>query len=170
MGWNTSAVFVADRTPQQALTLLVGDEHADQVGELVTADAATSGLRGDVLYAAQTGGWSQVWDPSMRYAMGIGQAAAGDRIGIAAGTRILTVIFASVSSTYGFEVFDDGALTRAVVYADGEPVVESGEPLPVESTITLPSWGPDEDFVWSVIEAVTGFGHQDEQLFAVHQL
>ena len=107
-------------------------------------------LPGSALYAAQTGRWTQVWDPSMRYAMGIGQAAAADRENIAAGTRVLAVIFSSVSTTYGFELFDDGVPTRSVVYADGEAVVESGEPLPVESTLALPSWGPDEDFVWSL--------------------
>ncbi|GAB3825074.1 hypothetical protein ACFPIJ_64040 [Dactylosporangium cerinum] len=154
MGWNTSALFVQGSSTAETVALLAAARL--DPAQLVGADEATSGLADGVLFAAEVGGWTQVWDPSMVL------APACDPPGTA-----LAVIFSSVASTYAFTLFADGEVVRELVYADAEPVVDTGTPLPVEATVEIPSWGPDEDFVWAVIEAVTGTGYQDSQRFEV---
>ncbi|MEU0556474.1 hypothetical protein [Dactylosporangium sp. NPDC006015] len=146
MGWNTSALFVRGASAADAVGLLASPAVAE--GAPVPADEATSGLADGVLFAAETGGWAQVWDPSMAL------APACDPPGDA-----LSVIFSSVASTYAFTLSSGGEVVRQLVHADGEAVVDVGAPLPVEATVEIPSWGPDEDFLWAVIEAVTGTGY-----------
>src|ERR1043165_7578968 len=94
MGWNTSALFIQDASIADAIAALTpavldlaaqtpavpdlatqtpaAQPPAGQTpaalapdGGLVGADEATSGLADGVLFAAETGGWVQVWDPSM---------------------------------------------------------------------------------------------------------
>ncbi|MET7427256.1 hypothetical protein [Dactylosporangium sp. NPDC005555] len=145
MGWNTSALFVKGVSADAAVALLTpATPGPGQVG----ADEATGGLATGVFFAAETGGWAQVWDPSMEL------APACDPPGDA-----LAVMFSSVASSYAYTLFTAGEVTRRLVYADAVPVVDAGTPLPVESAVEIPSWGPDEDFVWAVIEAVTGTGY-----------
>ena len=152
MGWNTSALFVHGGTAAEAVAVLSGT--ARRHGDPVTADEATSGLPEGVLFAAQVGGWAQVWDPSLELVATC--QPPGDA---------LTVVFAGVSSSYAFTLFAGGEIVREVVYADTEAVIDNGPPLPVEATVDIPSWGPDEDFVWAVIEAVTGTGYPESTLF-----
>jgi hypothetical protein len=57
---------------------------------------------------------------------------------------------------YGFAYFVDGDLRRQIIYNEGEIALEEGDPLPVETTMEFPSWGPDEEFIWAVIHAITG--------------
>jgi hypothetical protein len=149
MGWNTSALYVRDVSAASAVALLHPAAVPD--GDPVLADEATSGLPEGLLFAAETGGWAQVWDPSM------------DRVTSCRppGTA-LTVVFSSVASTYAFALYSAGELVREVVYADAVAVVDTGTPLPVEATVAIPSWGPDEDFLWAVVEAVTGTGYSEE--------
>ncbi|WP_327004903.1 hypothetical protein OHA72_59515 [Dactylosporangium sp. NBC_01737] len=153
MGWNTSALFVRDVSAADAVAVLAPATQ-DPGDAPVGADEATSGLADGVLFAAEAGGWAQVWDPSMEL------APACDPPGTA-----LTVVFSSVTSSYAFTLFADGEVVRELVFVDGEPVVDTGTPLPVEESVEVPSWGPDEDFLWSVIEAVTGAGYQETQQF-----
>ena len=153
MGWNTSALFVRG---EDALSLLPVSTTATGA----TADsyqATTSSGQGDVVYVAQTGQWQQLWDPSMRYV-----------VDSALGHNTLSVFFSSVSSTYGFTLVREGHLVRQAIYADAEMVVNKGEPLPVESEIPIPSWGPDEDWVWAIVNHVTGLTYDEDQTFQVH--
>ncbi len=150
MGWNTSALFVQGVSAAEAVAVLAASAALDPGDRLVGADEATSGLPDGVLFAAETGGWAQVWDPSMELA----PASQPD------GTA-LAVVFSSVASSYAFTLFAGGEVVRELVYVDGAPVIDNGAPLPVEATVEFPSWGPDEDFVWAVIEAVTGTGYPD---------
>ncbi|MEU8239054.1 hypothetical protein AB0C07_12470 [Actinoplanes missouriensis] len=80
----------------------------------------------------------------------------------------LVVFLSSVSSTYGFTLFRNGERTRHYVYADGVAVEDEGTPLPVESEIALPSWGLDEDFLWSIITAVTGLRYDEKLQYRVY--
>jgi hypothetical protein len=154
MGWNTSAMFVQGSSTAETVALLAA-AHLDP-GQLVGPDEATSGRTEGVLFAAEVGGWAQVWDPSMEL------VPVCEPPGTA-----LTVVFSSVASSYAFTLFAGGEVVRQLVYSDAEPVVDTGTPLPVEATVEIPSWGPDEDFVWAVIEAVTGTDYQDSQRFEV---
>jgi hypothetical protein len=153
MGWNTSALFVRG---EDALSLLPVSTTATGT----TADvyqATTSSGSGDVFYVAQTGEWQQLWDPSMTYV-----------VDSQLGRNTLSVFFSSVSSSYGFTLVEEGTLVRRAVYADRELVVSEGEPLPIESQIPVPSWGPDEDWVWAIVNDVTGLTYDEDQTFDVH--
>lgn len=163
MGWDTSAVFVAGRKSAEVLALLAEGVAVEPSGDPVTGDVATS-LEGiNVLYAAETGNWCQVWDPCGGYAMNGTQTLASG------GTRALGVLFASLSGTYGFFLIEDGAVVRNVIVCEGELAVDEGEPLPAESTIDMP-FGLDDDSLWAVIEAVTGLTFQFEQMYTVHPI
>ncbi|MEH1014063.1 hypothetical protein V6U90_13250 [Micromonospora sp. CPCC 206060] len=156
MGWNTSALFVADHDP---LTLLTATTTA--TAEETDGAEATSGLRHDVVYTARTGQWHELWDPSLEHVMSVPDLA---------GHRALSVIFSSVTSSYGFSYHDGPTPARRIVYTDGQPVVDDGVPLPVEQGLTFPDWGPDEDFVWAVIEEITGITFDADRRYQVHQL
>lgn len=158
MGWNTSALFVQGASAADAVAVLTAAATLESGGRLVGADEATSGLADGVLFAAEAGGWAQVWDPSMDL------APACEPPGNA-----LTAVFSSVTSSYAFTLFAAGEVVRELVFVDGEPVVDNGSPLPVEATVEVPSWGPDEDFLWTVIEAVTGAGYQESLPFQTWQ-
>ncbi|MEV4517345.1 hypothetical protein AB0K00_51380 [Dactylosporangium sp. NPDC049525] len=153
MGWNTSALFIQNASTADAVAVLTPTALARD-GRLVGVDEATSGLADGVLFAAETGGWAQVWDPSMELALACEPPG-----------NALTVVFSSVTSSYAFTLFTAGEVVRELVYVDGDPVVDTGTPLPVEASVEFPSWGPDEDFLWTIIEAVTGTGYQETQLF-----
>lgn len=154
MGWNTSALFVQGASAADAVAVLAASATLEPGGRLVGADEATSGRPDGVLFVAEVGGWAQVWDPSMDLAPVC--EPPGDA---------LTVVFSSVTSSYAFTLFTAGEVVRELVYVDGGVVVDNGSPLPVEASVDFPSWGPDEDFIWTVIEAVTGSGYQETQPF-----
>jgi hypothetical protein len=156
MGWNVGALFVKGLTAAEAVAAL---GPARPLGRVVEADEATSGSTGDV-YATVAGGWAQAWTPSidLLFEYEPGEESA------------LTVLFGSVSSIYGFTYYEDGEFLRQVIYSDGEAEVDEGQPLPVEGTMTIAEWGPDEDFVWKVIESVTGSGWQPDLRFEGYRL
>jgi hypothetical protein len=146
MGWNTSALFVKGISAAEAVGMLAAAVPGDEVG----SDEATSGMPAGMLFAAEAAGWAQVWDPSMEFAPAC--SPGGDA---------LTVVFSSVASSYAYTRFVAGEAVRELVYVDAVAVVDRGAPLPVEASVEIPSWGPDEDFLWAVIEAVTGTGYDD---------
>ncbi|MBM2623890.1 hypothetical protein JIG36_51220 [Actinoplanes sp. LDG1-06] len=156
MGWNTSVLFVKGVTADEAVDDLAITEFS---GELVEADRATSALKPDALYAADPAGWAQVWNPRMDVVMGWEPTGPVDA---------LVVFFSSVSSTYGFSLFTGGERTRHYVYAEGAVVEDEGTPLPVEAEVALPSWGPDEDFLWSIITAVTSLRYDGNVRYRVY--
>lgn len=169
MGWNTTALFVRDRSADDLIGFLPDAVGHVLDGRRVTADQAWSFSPGERVYVAETAGWGQLWDPEGRFV-----ADVEGRSGTLKGTRALAVLFSSVTSTYAFWLFDDGALVRRVCYVNGEPsdvlggIV--GEPLPVEGRVEIPSWGPDEDFLWSVISDVTGLTPDIDQRFDAYDL
>jgi hypothetical protein len=158
MGWNTTALFLHGASPEAAVATLAP---AEPTGEWVGPDEATTGLRPDVVYAGVSGDWAQVWNPGCDLVPA--WAPAGP-------APALTVLFSSVASTYGFALFENGAIRRQYVVADGEAVVDAGEPLPVEAGIEVPAWGPDEDFVWAVVRAVTGAGFDESVRYQAYAL
>ncbi|MFG1947372.1 hypothetical protein [Nonomuraea sp. NPDC048826] len=160
MGWNTSALFVRDRSIEEVAGCLADAAYAPG-HDRASADQAWSGRPGRRLYLAESGGWCQLWDPDQRIPFEIESFLKG--------TRVLAVVFAGVSSVYGFWLYDDGELVRGSVLENGEPVVDLGEPLPVEARVRIPEWGPDEDFLWEVIGDVTGLTAAVDQTFEVYE-
>ena len=174
MGWNTTALFVRDRSVDELVASLpdVLDYVLD--GEQVSADQAWSFSPSERVYLAETDGWVQMWDPEGRFAGKVEDWQDGGSFGVLKGTLALAVLFSSVMSTYAFFLFDDGGVVRPSCYQNGEPsdVLGGtvGEPLPIENQVEIPSWGPDEDFLWSVIADVTGLTADIDQPFNVYDL
>ena len=149
MGWNTTALYLQGASADEAVAALTP---ADPTGEWVGADEATSAFRPDVVFAGTAGGWAQVWNPG------------GDLVPLwkpAGAATALTVMFSSVASTYGFTLHEGTSTRRQYVFSEGAVVVDEGAPLPVESAVPIPSWGPDEDFIFSVVTAVTGTAYDE---------
>lgn len=158
MGWNTSALYLHGSTAEQAVASLAP---AVPTGEWVGPDEATGGLRPDALFAADRDGWAEVWNPAM------------DLVPVyrpAGPATALAVMFSSVASTYGFTLHAGHAVRRQYVVSEGEVVADAGEPLPVEASVEVPSWGPDEDFLWAVIAAVTGIRYDETVRYRAYQL
>jgi len=174
MGWNTSALFVRDRSVGEVLDLLPDVFGYDPTGEKLPADHAWSSSPGQRLYLSDEGGWCQLWDPDQRIPPRVGGLIEMDGPGALKGTRALAVVFSSVTSTYALWLYDDASLVRHVCFKDGEPAPVFGDfvggPLPIEDQIEVPSWGPDEDFLWSVIRAVTRCDADDGRLFSVYDV
>jgi len=170
MGWNTSALFVRGRSIDEVVGALPDDAAFAPSGEQLNADSAWSNSPGQRLYLALENGWCQMWDTDQRIAPDIDRLLASGALGTLKGTRALAVLFSSVSSIYGLWLYDDGRLVRGIVFHHGEPVVDVGAPLPVESEVEIPSWGPDEDFLWAAIKDVTGLTADIDQLFEVYEL
>ena len=154
MGWNTSAVFVRDRTPESLLSLL-GGAPVESVGE-VSADEATASFPADRVYVQGDGSWSQLWDPAARTVLDPDALMTIEATEILLGTVALVVLVFTTSETFGLWYYEDGALTRCVVYSEGECVEEIGEQLPDEAAVPVPADGVDEDYIFSVAHALTG--------------
>ncbi|GAA2700600.1 hypothetical protein [Nonomuraea recticatena] len=174
MGWNTTALFVHDRSVDDLVDSLADVVSCLKDDQQVTADQAWSFSPGDRVYIVETAGWAQMWDPDGWFAGNVKGWLDRGGLGALKGTQALAVQFSSVMSTYAFWLFDDGELVRHVCYENGEPsnilggIV--GEPLSIEDQVEFPSWGPDEDFLWSVIENVTGLTADINQQFNAYGL
>jgi hypothetical protein len=157
MGWNTTALFLRGAAADEAVAALAP---AEPTGEWVGLDEATLGQEWELLYAGQSGDWAQVWNPSGEHVL----TYRPD------GSSALTGVFSSVATTYGFTLYVDGEPQRDFVYSEGETPVNVGAPLPVEAGIEVPSWGPDEDYLWAVIEAVTGATYDESLRLQAYRL
>lgn len=170
MGWNTTALFVRGRSIDELIDTL--PDVVDYVPQdvPVSAEQATSGSPGDRIYLAETAEWCQLWDPDARIAgSAVGWLDSGELQSLK-GTQALAVVFSSVTSMYGFWLLDDGRLTRHVLYENGDPAESFGERLPIEGRIDIPSWGPDEDFLWSVVKDVTGLGYDNNRRYHCYEI
>lgn len=154
MGWNTSALFVRDRTPESLLSLLTGLS-VEPVGE-VDAEEATSSFPADRVYTQSDGSWSQLWDPSASVVLDPETLMSIEATEILLGTVALVVLVHSTSSTYGYWYYEDGALVRCIVYSEGEVAEEIGDPLPAETAVEPGDLGIEEDYIFSVAHALTG--------------
>ncbi|MFB4273175.1 hypothetical protein [Nonomuraea sp. GTA35] len=170
MGWNTSALFVRDRSIEDVLGFLPDVFEYKPTRKELTAEYAWSSSPGQCLYLADEGGWCQLWDPDQRIPTRVGDLVEMDGPGVLKDTQALAVVFSSVKSTYALWLYEDAHLVRFICFMDGEPVEVFGEPLPIEVQIEVPSWGPDEDFLRSVIRAVTGLNDNIDQPFTVYDV
>ncbi|GAA4904091.1 hypothetical protein LX16_3729 [Stackebrandtia albiflava] len=162
MGWNTGAAFVSSVTEEVALTAvgLTSDP-----AEWVSADEATGAFATDVVFTSRCGDWTEIWDPELRVTARMLEKSTPVHSG-----GLLAVVLSSVSSTYGFAWFQNGEAVRRAVFQDGEPVVSAGAALPVEAEIPIPSWGPDEDYVFAVVRKLTGWDYDPDRRYRRHAL
>ncbi|MFB7867890.1 hypothetical protein [Streptomyces sp. NPDC056069] len=174
MGWNTSALFVRDRSSEDVLGFLPDVLEYTPTGEEVAAESAWAGSPGQRLHLSDEGDWCQLWDPDQRFPPRVGLRIERDGPGTLQVTQALAVLFSSITSTYALWLYDEGTLVRHISFRDGEPAQVFGavvaDPLPAEVRAEIPSWGPDEDYLWNVIEAVTGLDNDLDQLFTVYDV
>ncbi|UQA96762.1 hypothetical protein [Streptomyces halobius] len=166
MGWHTSALFVRNRSIDDVVGYLPDTFGYEPSSERANGDGAWGCDSGDRLYCTERGGWAQLWDPECRFVPRLEHLIATDGPGPLKETQALAVTFSEVA----FSLYDDGELIRHVAFSGRETVAAHGAPLSVEARIALPSWGPDESFLWSVIEDVTGVEGDFDQLFEVYDV
>ncbi|TDD07536.1 hypothetical protein [Nonomuraea diastatica] len=169
MGWNTSALFVRGRSIGEVIGCLPDNTEFLPSGERLSADHAWSHSPAQRLYLAEADGWCQMWDADQRIPSDVDNLFKTGAPWALQGTRALAVLFSSVSSIYGLWLYDDGELVRGLVFHNGEAVVDAGEPLPAEARVDIPAWGPDEDFLWTLINDVTGVTAKVDQTFEVYE-
>lgn len=148
MGWLAAGYLVHDAPPESVVPLLPGDLR--DTGERTTGEKALglSLLTGPAYGIAETGGWTVISDPGMQI---VYDQEAGERL--SAHRRALAFLVHSVSSVYGFSLYENGTMTRRALYVEGEPEENTGEPLPEEASLPHPA---TEDHILDLIPRVTG--------------
>jgi hypothetical protein len=135
MGWNTSIIAVRGRTVAELLNAQLGSYAP--TGATVSAEiASTSHLEAD-LALAEILGWCVITQPGEALAMNDDLMAD---LSLGAVARLSAVE------------------RRRILYLNGMVTDELGPALPAEAAITRPSWGYDEDWVFTLLERLTGIG------------
>ncbi len=155
MGWNTIAFF-AEGDPSTTLMPAFEDSWTPTDNELALDEASSSGLAPDMAFA-EVKGWSALWAPGQETLAEVAELV--DDLSVAG--RALAVVLSGVTSSYGFLWSIDGEITRAIYYADDEPAIDRGAALPEEEGIDRPSWGYDEDWIFTIVSRLTGISYQD---------
>jgi hypothetical protein len=151
MGWNTSIIAVRGRTVAELLKAQL--RSYTPTGATVSAEiASTSHLEAD-LALAEIMGWCVITQPG-------GALAMNDDMmeDLSLGARSLGFLLSSVASVYGFCLYVGGQERRRILYLNGEVTDELGPALPAEAAIARPSWGYDEDWVFTLLKRLTGIG------------
>ncbi|WP_458687105.1 hypothetical protein [Nocardia tengchongensis] len=146
MGWKVNGLIV--ERPVDAARL---PGRPRDTGETLDIDAVYA--RPCDYGIAVAGGWTFIADPDFR--VSFNDYAV---LQISPQGRALAWVTNSVSTLHGFAWYVDGAPLRRVVYAEGEVVDESGEPLREEALAPEPL---SEDFVFEMIKRLTGQGWGD---------
>jgi hypothetical protein len=151
MGWNTSIIAVWHKTAAELLNAQL--RSYAPTGAIVSAEvASTSHLEAD-LALADIKGWCVITQPGGALAMDDDMMAD-----LSLGGRSLGFLLSSVASVYAFSLYGQGQEQRRIVYRDGRVVDERGPALPAEAGIARPSWGYDEDWVFTLLKRLTGIG------------
>lgn len=150
MGWNTSALFV--ESPRQVVLEAIASLGSLTDRELHYTEA-TLGALAPAMAIAELDGWTELWDPSCD--LPLSPAHEPLRKALSRNGRALAVFWSSVTSQYGFWLYERGQLVRAVRYDHGEVAEQEGSPLAAEADIELPSWGMDEDWAFTIVERLT---------------
>jgi hypothetical protein len=167
MGWNTSALFIFERSTEDLINFLPDVFDYTATAE-VDGEQAMSGSPGGRIYVAHNGAWCEMWDPDERFPPRVDAMIEQDGERILRHTRALAVLFSSVTSTYGLWLYDDGRLGRHAMYESGDLVASLGEALPIEAELPIPTWGPDEAFLWGVIEHVTRLTYDLDRTYTAY--
>jgi hypothetical protein len=157
VGFSTSALFVEGAVEDiVAKPRILGSF----TGELVRG---TDGSNRWQFAVAQLASWVAIIDPD-------GQLF-DESFACSATQRTLWISMRSVVSCYGFIYWIGGRVVRQVIYIDNRPTREIGMPLAEEAGIELPSWGYDEDWIFTMVRRLTGIGWGDleSSRFAVMQ-
>jgi hypothetical protein len=151
MGWKTSIIAVRGSTVTELLDAQL--RSYSPTGATVSAEvASTSHLEAD-LALAEILGWCVITQPHGALAMDDHMMAD-----LSLGARSIGFLLSSIASVYGFCLYEEGQERRRILYLNGKVTDELGPPLPAEAAIPRPSWGYDEDWVFTLLKRLTGIG------------
>ncbi len=157
MGYNTASLMIEGVSAADALAVFeAADMFAPAENTAGFEEASSLSLHPN-LAVGDVKGWAVFWNAS-------GQILrSGFPAEVSRGRRSLSCQLSSVDSQYGFSYFVDGVCRRSIVYELNDAIKESGTLLPEEVGFATSSWGPDEDFVFGIIERLTGISLNDLQ-------
>ena len=162
MGWNTSAFFFENSSTEELLGVLPDIMFYNPLNEDVDFETASSAGLGDKLAIGNCKGWSIIWDPQMRVPPSMGKFLSDNINGIKLeGRRGFAIVFSSVGSTYAYWLYDGAQCIRKIVFTNGDPAEQEGSPHPDEANAPIPSWGPDENFLFFMTEKITGITFEE---------
>ncbi len=158
MGFNTAFLMIEGATAADADQLLrthfeAADLFAASRKEIEFEAASASSLPPNVALG-MVGGWAVLWADTALVWGEFPQAASSGRC-------VLACLLSSVGSCYGFSWFADGALRRAAIFQEGAHIENVGEPLAEEAGLSVPDWGPDEEYVFELTARLTGVSQSD---------
>lgn len=151
MGWSAAGWVVVDKTAH---------ELREVVSETLAEIGPLSGYEPQFGHSAfalgDTARGAALWDPVGKLAFG----PRGEDLRRAAskGTRLVAFRASSAEGKLGLSVYEDGHAVRTIEIEGGKPVREAGAALEAERLVTAPPTGLDEDWMFDVIERVTGVG------------
>lgn len=167
MGWNTSALFIKNRSVDEVVGFLPDIVADEPTGRSVFADQATSHHPGGRLYLATTGVWCQLWDPDQHFALDPDMIVTKVGPEFLKNTTVLGVAFSSVTDMFGFWLSINGEVVRQAVFELGDPIVNHGTPLLIEAQLTVPSIGHVE-YLWQIIESETDITYDLDTQFEIY--
>jgi len=157
MAYNTAFLLIAGVTAAEAMALFDAADMFAPAEAKVGFEEASSLFLHPNLAVGDVKGWAVLWNAN-------GQILRSDfPAAVSRGRRVLTCLLSSGDSRYGFSCFVDGAMRRSIVYKLNKVVDETGTKLSEEIGLTVPRWGPDEDFIFGVMERLTGVSFGDLQ-------
>lgn len=106
--------------------------------------------------AGKVRGWGALVRPAAAPGATDAQLAA-----LSKGARAFAFTLASARTLFAYAWWVDGKCVRKASYEAGEEVEAVGPQLRAERGIPLPDLGPDEDFVLTLLERLTGLTAED---------
>jgi hypothetical protein len=161
MGYHTNALFVRgaslENLAEHLPDILFIDDDEDN---LIDYETASSGSLEPDCAAAVIKGWLVLWDPLGH----LSRSERGEvfRAGLVGKGTALSVTMEGTTDSYGFRWITNGEVRRDLEYVESSTVVEdTGTALSEEANINLPEWGRDADWVFTVVERLTGLSWED---------
>ena len=146
MGYNTAFLMIESASAAGAMDLF--DSRFDLAdlftspNESISFEAAASSFLYPNLALGEVGGWAVFWDPNGGLTgSGFPAAASRDR-------RVFAGLLGSADSRYECGWFVGGREQPEAVRSFG-------------ADLSLPDWGPDEDYVFGVMEKLTRVSFAD---------
>ena len=159
MGWNTSLVLIEHGGVGDISRL--GKERwisseTDSVSAGTFETASSQKLPENHPAVARIGDWFAVFTTNVDLFMDQDLWTSLSRK-----RRILSLYMCSVSTFYALGIYSNSKLRRDLRFIDRKKAMDKGTPLAVEVRIPIPSWGPDESYLFAVMEAFTGIAFED---------
>ncbi len=155
MSWSMGFVVVRDCRSSDVLGCIQG---ACLTGESVAADDVfTSELPfGARLSLAEVDGWCIIVEPFGLLFIDVLDGHGDILSALSKGTAAMGFFLAGITGTCAFRLCIDGVERRWIMHEARQIVDERGTAILEELGIPMPAWGYDEDWVFTLLERLTG--------------